>query len=342
MKRVLEYLEQSKNWLSKITKRKIFILSFGLMFSIMIPPLMTVVSCSESAATQTYRRFSVAKDAVIFDISKLDPSGLISGILGTIGTQMKVPAYDMAPGNPTKYEMVKEYLHQANFTKDTIVLVNGEESWPLDFKDVHANVDKLKEIVDNFTFDQLDPKVGGPAGANAKDIPAVDYTKVILKESDVLQLVSFMNMYNPSTIPKKPLTATDTDVIFGIKKVGDLVTDENEILKTHPYLNLLRSYHKIFYDFVHSPFYEHWIVGKTFVVAVNDSKINDSQGTRARESVQTIVNPGELYDKENTLSLGVKLISSGPPNYNMTKQNIFSKETSNLEFQFFYNLLDLA
>lgn len=339
MKRVLEYLELSKNWMSKITRGKIYLFSFGLMFSVMMTPLISVVSCSESAVTQTYRRFTVAKDAVIFDITKLDPSGLIQGILGTIGTQMKIPAYDLAPSTAIRYAMVKDYLNQANFTKEVIRLKNGDETYDLDFKDVHKNIEELKNIASTVPFDKLDTTIGGPAGANATNIQAVDYTKVILKESDVMNLVSFMNMYDPASIPTRPATPNDFDVLTGKIKSGDPVTDGDKVIETHPYLNLLKAYHKIFYDFVKSDFYKKWIVNKTFVVALNDSKIGTAS-VRAESGIKTIVKAGEGYDLNNSLSLGI--VTKMLPNYAFVKSEEFSQETSNLEFQFFYNLLDLA
>lgn len=339
MKRVLEYLEQSKNWLSKITKRKIFILSFGLMFSIMVPPLMTVVSCSESVATQTYRRFSIAKDAVIFDISKLDPQDLISGILGTIGTQMKVPAYDMTPSSSEKYELVREYLQQANFSKEIIRLKNGNETYPLDFKDVHANLDKLKEIANKFSFDQLDKSIGYKIGAAANGIYAVDLTKVILKAGDVTSLADFINMYDPQAIPTRPANSMDFDVMVGTIKAGDPVPDESKILATHPYLNLLKAYHAILYPFFKSDFYSKWIVGKSFIVAKNDSKIGTA-GVRDLSGTQTVVLAGELYDQPNSL-IADQVQGFDLKTMKATVTSTYAKESSNLEFQFFYNLLDL-
>lgn len=340
MKRVLEYLELSKNWMSKITRGKIYLFSFGLMFSVMMTPLISVVSCSESAVTQTYRRFTVAKDAVIFDITKLDPSGLIQGILGTIGTQMKIPAYDLAPSTAIRYAMVKDYLNQANFTKEVIRLKNGDETYDLDFKDVHKNIEELKNIASTVPFDKLDTTIGGPAGANATNIQAVDYTKVILKESDVMNLVSFMNMYDPASIPTRPATFNET-LFDASLKIGDPVTDGDKVIETHPYLNLLRAYHKIFYDFVKSDFYKKWVVDKTFVIALNDSKIGTAS-VRAESGVKTIVKAGEGYDLNNSLSLGIVTKMGPPPSYKMVSSEEFSQETSNLEFQFFYNLLDLA
>lgn len=46
----------------------------------------------------------------------------------------------------------------------------------------------------------------------------------------------------------------------GYAKVGDTYEKETyedvkSIVARHPYINLLKSYHKIFNDFVHSPFY---------------------------------------------------------------------------------------
>lgn len=344
MNKVLEYFEYSKKWMSKITRKNLYIFGFGLLSTMIILPMMTVVSCGESVASQTYRRFKIASDAVIFDISKVDPAGFVSGLLGTIGTRMNVPIYEMSPTSEQNYALIKNYLNQANFTKDIIRVTNSDKSYDLDFKEVHHWMDELKKIT-AIPFSEVNKNDGYAIGIAAKNIFASDLTKVILSGTVSTGLAPWLKMYDAKPVTKKTIVVTQADVDksdWGVfvspsgtyLKAGDTYEEISgaeltaDIVARHPYLNLLRAYHKVFWGFVNSDLYKEWSKDKTFIVAENKSPII-IEGTHDKAGTQVIVKSGEMYDLPNSLATD-------------SKGTIFTTETSNLEFQFFYNLLDLA
>lgn len=340
MKKVLETFAQAKLWTRSITRRKLCLLGLGgLLFTIIVPPLLTVVSCGTNVVNNTTKRFSIVSDAVLFDITKLDPSGFIAGILGTIGTQMDVPIYEMTPSNEQNYNLLKNYLNKANFTKDIIRVSYKDKTEDLNFSEVHHYIDELKKVT-QLPFATLEKNKGAEIGLQTQNIYASDLTRVILDHPGSMGLADWLKMYEQKPATKQTITVTKEMIdkaggwLFtpnGMANVGDTYEEEvqesiPEIITRHPYLNLLRAYHKVFWSFIQTDLYKEWSKDKKFIVAKNDSPIVTA-GTHKTAGTQVIVRAGEMYDLPNSLITDDK--------------GTATTETSNLEFQFFYSLLGL-
>lgn len=302
-----------------------------------ISPVAALVACEKNEKVSATKKFTIAPDAVVFDISSLDTENVINGILGTIGTKMPKSVTELDPKTESAYEDMKVYLSQANFAREKIRLVNGGESFDLDFSKVHKNMDELSQIANTKKFSEL-PSNGDASkiGLAAKNIQPIDYTKAMLDFSGAMAIADWLRLYIPKPTTKQTVTVTQAMLDaypYGLlsptgqwAKLGDSWEEDVEessadIALRHPYINLLRSYHEIFYNFFKSDFYKKWVVGKTFIVAKNDSAYEPVTGTFTGAPNQIIVNPGELYDIPNSLGT--------------------LPETSNFEFSFFYSLLGL-
>lgn len=298
-------------------KRKIW-LALGAGITT-VAPVAAVVACTESNTLKPWK-FEIADDAVIMDISKMSSEDLINKILETIGTRMDKSIVEIDPSNAERYDDVKAYLSKANFSKEIIRLKMGNEQFDLNFKYVHKNISELKEIANKYKYSELNQSKALSIGMSADGIQGISYTKVMLSMSEAMKIKDFMCMYEPSYNPQREVNDEELkDTWMGYQK-GDKVDDTDALIANHPYLNLLKAYHNVFYYFTKSNLYKEWSKDKTFIVAENNSP-SIIVGTHQENGVKKIVKTGELYDLPDSIK--------GLP------------ETSNLEFSFFYSLVGL-
>lgn len=167
-------------------KRKL-LLPLGVIAAT-VAPVATAVSCSKDDIVPNSKKFYVADDAVVLDVSTMSASELVNKILGTIGTRMSKPITEMTPDNEEAYAIVREYLSKANFYKNIIRLSNGDEHYDLDFTDVHKHMDELSHIANNIKFNGLDNSQTLSIGIEADGVQPIEYTKVILESGEATNL----------------------------------------------------------------------------------------------------------------------------------------------------------
>lgn len=292
-----------------------------------LTPIMSIVACEKK---DPQLPMVVDNDAVVIQIDKLSGDELIEKILGTLGTKMPKPIAELSPANETKYkELYENYLKNVNFTKNIIKLESIHGTVSLDFTDVLANMKELQRIARDIPYDQLDHDDTLKIGLKTEQVHGTEYTKIMLQANDTISLKNFMIMFDPK--PEYFSEPTPEELANGEYVAGEKKGDIDEIVKNHPYINLLKAYHDVLYKkFVASDLYEKWVVGKEFTIAVNESE-QDITGTYPKAAIQETTKPGEHYDVDGSIQ----------------KKNLFGKvvytvpDTSNFEFAFFYSLVGL-
>lgn len=293
---------------------------------VIMAPLVSLVACENKQSSETPElsqkpewSHKITSDAVEFNVAKSNPEALVEMILSTLGTKMPKPINELTPYNEQRYNALYDtYLSKANFSRNIIRLVNGSEKYDLDFTDVLNNIRELKRIAETFKFDDLAKNKDLLIGLRSQGVHGTEYTKIMLNSKAAMSLSWFMKMVDPTK--KYERLANDEEVADDPDVKGQMVFDVDIQVAQHPYINLLKAYHKTLYKFTQSDFYKEWVKGKTFTVAVNTTAPL-LVGTFDGDGTMTIANVGELYDKPDAIK---KL-----------------PETSNFEFSFFYSLVGL-
>lgn len=298
-------------------KKKIW-LTLGASATVMAP-VASLVACERVNDDHSLWANKVQPSAVKLDISKMSVENLIERILDILGTRMAKPITELTPSNEKQYkDLYNDYLSKANLSVNTIWLVDGDKSYPLNFTKVIDNMKELKRIAETFTFAQLDKSHSVEVGMETDGVYGTKYTKVMLSMSHAMGLKDFMAMIDPTVkYERKP---SQYEIDEGYYAADEMAADIPEIIKHHPYVNVLNGYHEEIWKFVNSDFYKEWIKGQSFVVSKNYSP-SLFMGTYREDGTMEIVNEGEAYDKPDAIDK--------------------SPETSNFEFSLFYSLVGL-
>lgn len=348
-----------------------------------VAPVISAVACNDKTTlNKTAQLYDDSKGVISWNIANITTDALVDGILNTLRVKMPRPSTFMSPENEQQYNIIKHYLENSNFLNPKIHLINGRETYTLDFSGAKKYIEELKFIAEKVPFTEIQTHANNATsmGLQAINIQAISYSKQILSFGQNTKMTPFLQLYDEKTLPftYKQYYIADSWGMGRLKAITEEqynklinVTDEND--------PLWNEVDPSGYEYGHNKDALSWKESPTPVYSTNVQDLIANSAylslLKAYHKVfwqfvnsdfyKTWINNSSKKRVFNVAINTTKSLAVGthdgpgqaykanpgelydqPNNLKLSDDNdikpVYEKETSNLEFLFFLHLLNLS